>query len=634
MPAPDEQPRSSIAFLEAAADALDGLASLDLDGLVGEQLTGAVLRTAGAPRRLRCRRSPGHGAMGHPRGVAPSGAKTAAAWLAWKQRIPIGVARQRVRHARAMRDLPPVEKAWANGEIDRSHVTTMLGKRTARTEKAFERDHEFLLDAARSVGFTSFKAHCDRWELLVDPDGAEHGADDDHAARELHLSKSFGGMWFGKITLDPISGEIVHTTLQIIERELFEADWAAAQERLGREPMVLDLDRTPAQRRADALVEMAARARTAPADGRRPAPLFSVLAGYETFAGPLLELFNRTVLTPGIAARWLSDADIERIVFDGPSRVIDVGVQRRFFTGALKHAIELRDRTCFHPSCDEAPLRPEIDHIHEASKGGPTTQDNGRLGCGFHNRWRNHHPDEEWDTTPPTSATPMRAPTHPPRSDGPKRDARTATLRCLGLDAARVRAGPGRRAEIAVTRISPACLPDRFDTDARLDGRRQVASVELGSRTARDRAELLAGVSAPRRLPSGSACMGGVERGWVCSSALAMEGSNAQSRGRRCRSLCTPMTPSTWSSSRVSWIGSLRTCVKTSMRPSLEVEATIRRAALERYNAKYSWNFEIDGDGLNFLVRPRVAYGWHSTVTAVEGGTKWVFPTVPRGSEV
>ncbi len=113
-----------------------------------------------------------------------------------------------------MRELPLVEGAWADGEIDRSHVTTMLGVRTARTEKAFERDHEILLESARSVGFVSFKAHCDRWELLVDPDGAEQGADDDHAAREVHLSRSFGGMWFGKITLDPISGEIVNTTLR------------------------------------------------------------------------------------------------------------------------------------------------------------------------------------------------------------------------------------------------------------------------------------------------------------------------------------------------------------------------------------------------------------------------------------
>ena len=80
-------------------------------------------------------------------------------------------------------------------------------------------------------------------------------------------------------------------------------------------------------------------------------------------------------------------------MFDSPSRVIDVGATRRFFTGALRRAIEVRDRTCFHPLCDEPPQRPEIDHIVEASKGGLTTQANGRLGCGFHNRWRNHHPD-------------------------------------------------------------------------------------------------------------------------------------------------------------------------------------------------------------------------------------------------
>ena len=50
----------------------------------------------------------------------PSGAKTGAAWLAWKQRVPIQVARQRLRHARALRTLPAVEEAWAAGEIDRA----------------------------------------------------------------------------------------------------------------------------------------------------------------------------------------------------------------------------------------------------------------------------------------------------------------------------------------------------------------------------------------------------------------------------------------------------------------------------------------------------------------------------------
>jgi hypothetical protein len=73
----------------------------------------------------------------------------------------------------------------------------------------------------------------------------------------------------------------------------------------------------------------------------------------------------------------------------------------------------VRDRTCFHPSCDEPPERPQIDHIHEASKGGPTTQDNGRLGCAFHNRWRNTHPDTEWDHGTPDVGEPEAGPDPP-----------------------------------------------------------------------------------------------------------------------------------------------------------------------------------------------------------------------------
>ncbi|MEX2293774.1 MAG: DUF222 domain-containing protein [Acidimicrobiales bacterium] len=387
--------------LDRADALLVELGSVDLDGLGDDTLSDSVL----AMQRLR-----GSLDVAEARVLArwdaqgcwrASGAKTGAAWLAWKQRLPIGTARQRLRHARAMRTLPVVEEAWAKGEIDRTHVTTLLGARTARTAEVFDREHKTLLDIARESWFGHFKRACDHFELAVDPDGAEQGAADDHAARELHLSQSFGGIWFGRITLDPLSGEIVDTTLRMIERELFDADWAAAKQRLGRDPMIIELDRTPAQRRADALTEMATRARVAPPGGRRPAPLFTVLVGYETFAGPLLETHNRTVITPGTATRWLTNADIERIVFDSPSRVIDVGRRRRFVTGALRRAIEVRDRTCFHPTCNEVPQRLEIDHIHEYAKGGETTQANTRGGCDFHNRRRNHHPDPDDDPDPP-----------------------------------------------------------------------------------------------------------------------------------------------------------------------------------------------------------------------------------------
>lgn len=389
--------------LDRATAVLAELHDLELDGLSDDALSDAVLRV----QRLRSGLEASEArvlarwdALGCWR---PSGAKTGAAWLAWKERIPIQVARQRLRHARALRTLPAVAQAWGDGDVDRSHLTTLLGARTPRTAHAFATEHERLLEIARTEGFEAFKGACDRWSLWVDPDGAEQGGADDRAARELHLSQSFHGMWFSRATLDPVSGTIVDATLRAIERELFDADWAEAKARLGQDPTVVDLQRTPAQRRADAWVEMAIRARIAPIGGRRPAPLFTVVVGLETLRGPILELFNRTVLTPGAVVPHLTDAYVERVVFDGPSRVLDVGAQRRFFTGALRRAIEIRDRTCFHPSCDEVPERPEVDHIHEASNGGETTQVNGRYGCRFHNIWAYRHPEEkdEGDADPP-----------------------------------------------------------------------------------------------------------------------------------------------------------------------------------------------------------------------------------------
>jgi hypothetical protein len=370
---------------------------VDLDGVPGEVLSEALLGV----QRLRGQLEAAEArvlARWDAEGVwRATGARTAAGWLVRHERLPHAVARQRVRHARAVRDLPVVAAAWAVGDLDRSHITTLLGARTPRTAAAFAAAHPDLVDAARTGSFDRFKARCDRFEQAADPDGAEQKADDGRAAREVHLSQSFGGMWFGNLTLDPISGEIVATTLRILEQELFEADWAAARERLGREPMVFELDRTPAQRRADALVEMATRARTAPAGGRRPVPLFSVVVGLETLQGPVLELFNRRPITPGTAAAWLTAAEVERIVFDTPSRVIDVGVQRRFFTGGTRRAIELRDRTCYIDGCDAPFETLQADHIHPHARGGPTTQANGRLACPFHNRRRNHHPDDDPD---------------------------------------------------------------------------------------------------------------------------------------------------------------------------------------------------------------------------------------------
>src|SRR3546814_18250051 len=108
-------------------------------------------------------------------------------------------------------------------------------------------------------------------------------------------------MCFGRITLDPVRGTIFNETLAMIDRELFEIDWAQAKDHLGRKPTLDDLPRTPAQRRADALTEMAIRPRTAPRGRRRPAPLVTVAIDYEHLPGPVAEPGTLTPTPPANA---------------------------------------------------------------------------------------------------------------------------------------------------------------------------------------------------------------------------------------------------------------------------------------------------------------------------------------------
>lgn len=185
---------------------------------------------------------------------------------------------------------------------------------------------------------------------------------------------------------------MVASALGRIEQQLWEADWAEARKRVGPGVCSSDLARTAAQRRADALVEMARRS-TAVAEGARPAePLLSVFVGYETFAGRICQLANGTVVTPGSLVEWLPAAEVERVVFDSPSRVIDVGVRRRLFDGATRRAVQCRDRQCFHPYCELPAEVCEVDHVVPFSEGGTTTADNGRVACAFHNRQRHPPP--------------------------------------------------------------------------------------------------------------------------------------------------------------------------------------------------------------------------------------------------
>jgi hypothetical protein len=191
------------------------------------------------------------------------------------------------------------------------------------------------------------------------------------------------------------------TELHRIEQQLFEADWAEARAENGPDALPKHLPRTAFQRIADAL-QIMARQSAAYREGvhRRPRPLITIVAGEDTFARTC-ELADGTVIAPGQVVPYLCEGDIERIVFDGPSRVTDVGVRERFFTGAVRRAIEVRDRHCQHPSgCGVLAEDCEIHHKIRYADGGPTTQDNGQCQCKAHNLDLENHPEHDPGTDP------------------------------------------------------------------------------------------------------------------------------------------------------------------------------------------------------------------------------------------
>jgi hypothetical protein len=314
------------------------------------------------------------------------GALSATAWIDTLCHLPKKEARAQLRRGKALPGLPLAAEAWRKGDIGPAQVDVLIKAKRPVTEDALAGAEDYLVQAGIDMKFAAFCGVVAYWEQMADQDGTDEAALAREARRDAYLVPSPDG-YLGKMNFDVIGGAIVANELKRIEDELFEADWAEAKERLGRDPHVDDLRRTPAQRRADAMIEMAVRSASTPAGAQRPEPLFSVLIGYPTLWGAISQLKQGPVVAPGSLIDWLDEATFERIIF-GPDKRGECSKTARFFTGATRRVIETRDLECQHEFCDLSAEKCQIDHIVPFSEGGLTEQSNAQVLCGPHNRMR------------------------------------------------------------------------------------------------------------------------------------------------------------------------------------------------------------------------------------------------------
>ena len=375
-------------------EALDALAALELEALGDGELHAVVVELGELSTRLEaqwCRAI----ARWDARMVwADNGSRSAGARLARETGRRPGSCGRLVSRARTLATMPATAQAYAGGEISGDHVD-LVGECNRQWPAGDFVDAEtVLVDACRTRWFADAVKVVEYWKQHANPDGADADAEWLRQGRSASIATGWGGEVHLDAVFDPIGGEVFRTALAAIEHELLHTD-----RRDGA------TTRTAGNGASTPSSKWRQRAATAPADGLRPRPLFTVLIGDEALRRTC-ETAHGTVIAPGTLMPLLSDAEFERVVYDPPNRRIEISHRRRF-TGALRRVIEVRDRHCQHPSgCDIPAADCDVDHIVPHALGGPTSLTNGRLLCPTHNRITANH-------GPRPAPAPPRAPPVP-----------------------------------------------------------------------------------------------------------------------------------------------------------------------------------------------------------------------------
>lgn len=406
-----------------------------------------------------------------------SGARTFSAWLARTENVSTTTAKREARTGRVLRDHLPTTRATAlAGGIGADHVRALVDvaptsdARKAALAAPIEPDElpvppvvvpedpaddavetqavdeptelhgddptvdvsavppavtgeEYLTGLAGACDPSRFRRVLKRFGQITDPDADDRGYKEATEREHLEVSPTFGG-WHVNGFLNEEHGHLLSTALGSMMGAPTPGD-----------------DRTPTQRRAQALADLArdvlengrvgtgAAVRphvhvtvsltelirhagsaadagpgsdtghgtghgdgrpdsggidssTSGAAGLRPGDLTSLTAQPATFTGTAT---TGSIVPRDLLRRLTCDAEITRIVFGPDGTAIDVGRAQRTVTGQMRKAVIARDQHCVYPGCDQPPSRCEVHHaLRHWADGGETSVANSALLCWHH----------------------------------------------------------------------------------------------------------------------------------------------------------------------------------------------------------------------------------------------------------
>jgi hypothetical protein len=322
------------------------------------------------------------------------GCRSCAQWLSWRCSITPGAARERMRVARRLVELPLVRDAFAAGELSYSKVRAVTRVATPATEE------QLVLLARHATGAQLEKLVRGYRGVLSATLG---GARDAFDARHVDWRWEDDGSFSIRARLPADEGALLLEAMAAARAQAptyVDEDPPVSVEAVFDEqpedgielglPAVVRPGPTFAERDADALVAVA-RASLQQGEETRsggdPCQLV-VHVDADTLASDEVqarcELADGPSLAPETVRRLGCDAGLVRII-ERDGQPLSIGRRTRTVPPALRRALRSRDRGCRFPGCTHERFL-HAHHITHWARGGPTSIENLVTLCSYHHR--------------------------------------------------------------------------------------------------------------------------------------------------------------------------------------------------------------------------------------------------------
>ncbi len=368
------------------------------------------------------------------RGWELGGHSSCAHWLAARGGLDLGTAREKVRVARALEELPETSAWLGLGRISFSQARAL-------TRVATPEDEGELLEATSGMTTAQIERLVRGWRMRSAADAVAR-EEERQRMRCFSVVPELDGMYRVRGWLTPEQGALLMRAIEAAGDVLFreETHGQAHEARVQLPPgarlagdrrsdarLRREAEATAARRRADAVALLAevalgagfgarkAGGEGAAQEGAAPeetdaasaepragavAPLSGTRAGrYQVMLHVELDALRQGDPTCGAGCSHLDDgvrvsaetsrriscdAAVVPLFLDAEGRLAELGERRRVVNPALRRALEARDRGCRFPGCG---LRyTEAHHVRHWADGGATSLENCVLLCRHHHR--------------------------------------------------------------------------------------------------------------------------------------------------------------------------------------------------------------------------------------------------------